>query len=71
MQAVVRRIREHTLQLLRAQIAVAFGCDPRSPVTDLLGRFALAAIDGPFVACWPERADGAAGYLLAEHVRAE
>src|SRR5271165_1835808 len=50
-QAVVRRIREHALELLRAQIAAAFGDDPRSPVTDLLARFALAAIDGAFVAC--------------------
>ena len=49
-QAVVRRIREHALELLRAQIAATFGDDPRSPVTDQLGRFALAAIDGVFVA---------------------
>jgi predicted RNA-binding Zn ribbon-like protein len=54
-QAVVRRIREHALELLRAQIAVAFGDDPRSPVTDLLARFALAAIDGAFVACQADR----------------
>jgi hypothetical protein len=31
-QAVVRRVREHALDLLRAQIAAAFGDDPRSPV---------------------------------------
>ena len=49
-QAVIRRIREHALDFLRAQIAVAFGDDPRSPVTDRLARFALAAIDGAFVA---------------------
>jgi AcrR family transcriptional regulator len=49
-QAVVRRIREHALDLLRAQIAAAFGDDPRDPVTDQLARFALAAIDGAFVA---------------------
>src|SRR5215831_12726504 len=30
-QSVVRRIREHALDLLRAQIATAFGDDPRSP----------------------------------------
>jgi AcrR family transcriptional regulator len=54
-QAVIRRIREQALELLRAQIAAAFGDDPRSPVTDLLARFALAAIDGAFVAC---QADG-------------
>ena len=49
-QAVVRRVREHALDLLRAQIAAAFGDDPRGPVTDPLARFALAAIDGAFVA---------------------
>jgi hypothetical protein len=46
----VCRVREHALELLRAQIAVAFGDDPQSPVTDQLARFALAAIDGAFVA---------------------
>ena len=49
-QAVVRRVRELALERLRAQIAIAFGDDPRSPVTDQLARFALAAIDGAFVA---------------------
>ena len=50
-QAVVRRVREHALDLLRAQIALAFGDDPLAAVTDQLARFALAAIDGAFVAC--------------------
>ncbi len=54
-QAVVCRIREHALDLLRAQIAAAFGDDPRSPVTDQLARFALAAFDGAFVACQTDR----------------
>ena len=54
-QAVVRRVRGHALELLRAQIAAAFGDDPRSPVTDQLARFALAAIDGAFVACQTDR----------------
>ena len=54
-RAVVRRIREQALGLLREQIAVAFGDDPASPVTDLLARFALAAIDGAFVACQADR----------------
>jgi len=49
-QAVVGRIREHALDLLRAQVATAFGDDPSTPVTDQLARFALAAIDGAFVA---------------------
>jgi hypothetical protein len=38
-------------ELLREQIAAAFGDDPQSPATDQLARFALAAIDGAFVAC--------------------
>jgi hypothetical protein len=54
-QAVVCRIREHALGLLREQIAVAFGDDPRGRVTDQLARFALAAIDGAFVACQADR----------------
>jgi AcrR family transcriptional regulator len=49
-QAVICRVREHALGLLRAQIAVAFGDEPLSPATDQLARFALAAIDGAFVA---------------------
>ena len=55
MQVVVRRVREHALELLQAQIAAAFGDDPRSPVTGQLARFALAAIDGAFVACQTDR----------------
>ena len=54
-QAVVRRVREHALELLRTQTAAAFGDDPRSPVTGQLARFALAAIDGAFVACQADR----------------
>jgi AcrR family transcriptional regulator len=49
-RAVVHRIRQHALDLLREQLAGAFGDDPRSPVADLLARLALAAIDGAFVA---------------------
>jgi AcrR family transcriptional regulator len=54
-QAVVRRVREHALELLRDQIAAAFGDDPQSPATDQLARFALAAIDGAFVASQADR----------------
>jgi len=49
-QAVVCRVRRQAHDLLREQIAIAFGDDPQSPVTDQLARFALAAIDGAFVA---------------------
>ena len=47
---VVRRVRGLALEQLRAQIAIAFGDDPNSPTTDQLAHFALAAIDGSFVA---------------------
>jgi AcrR family transcriptional regulator len=49
-QAVIGRIRGQARQLLRAQIGRAFGDDPDSPATDQLARFALAAIDGAFLA---------------------
>jgi AcrR family transcriptional regulator len=49
-QAVIGRIRDQARQLLRAQIGRAFGDDPDSPATDQLARFALAAIDGAFLA---------------------
>jgi len=49
-RAVVGRVRELALERLRAEIAVAFGDDPKSPTTDQLARFALAAFDGAFVA---------------------
>jgi AcrR family transcriptional regulator len=49
-QAVVSRVRELALERLREQLSIAFGDDPQSPTTDRLARFALAAIDGAFVA---------------------
>ena len=49
-QAVVGRVRELALVRLREQISIAFGDGPRSPTTDQLARFALAVIDGAFVA---------------------
>jgi hypothetical protein len=48
---VVGRVRELALARLRTQIAIAFGDEPESAATDQLARFALAAIDGAFVAC--------------------
>jgi AcrR family transcriptional regulator len=54
-QAVVSRVRGQALTRLRAQLAIAFGDDPHSPVTDQLARFALAAIDGAVVACQADR----------------
>ena len=49
-QAVIGRVRAQALELLRTQIALAFGDDPRSATSEQLARFALAAIDGAFVA---------------------
>jgi AcrR family transcriptional regulator len=48
--AVVGRVRATALQLLREQLALAFGDDPADAITDQLARFALAAVDGAFVA---------------------
>jgi AcrR family transcriptional regulator len=48
-RAVIGRIRDRALELLRGQIGLAFGDDPDSPATDQLARFALAALDGAFV----------------------
>jgi AcrR family transcriptional regulator len=50
-RAVVARVREMALRRLRKQLAIAFGANPRSRVIDRLARFALATIDGAFVAC--------------------
>jgi hypothetical protein len=48
--AVVYRVRATALQLLREQLALAYGGELDDPVIDQLARFALAAIDGAFVA---------------------
>jgi len=49
-QAVVGRIRAHALQRLRRQIAIAFDDDEHGATTDQLARFALATLDGAFLA---------------------
>jgi AcrR family transcriptional regulator len=49
-QAVIGRIRAQALDRLRGQLEVAFGEERASPNIDQLARFALAAIDGAFVA---------------------
>jgi AcrR family transcriptional regulator len=48
--AVVQAVRSTALQRLRTQLALAFDEDPRRGIVDELARFALAAIDGAFVA---------------------
>jgi AcrR family transcriptional regulator len=48
--AVVQDVRTTALRRLRKQLALAFGDDPRSRVVHQLAHFALAAIDGAFVA---------------------
>jgi AcrR family transcriptional regulator len=47
---VVERVRELALARLRNQMDIAFGIDPGSEGADHLARFALAAIEGAFVA---------------------
>jgi AcrR family transcriptional regulator len=47
---VVGRIRALALERLREQISIAFGDDTRAAATDRLARFALATLDGAFVA---------------------
>jgi AcrR family transcriptional regulator len=64
--AVVGRVREMALKRLRRQIAIAFDDDPRSPATDQLARFALAAFDGAFVASQSDR--GATLERLLRHL---
>ena len=49
-QAVVARVRRRARERLQHQLAIAFDDDPDSPTTVRLARFALAAIDGAFVA---------------------
>ena len=49
-RSVVGRVRELALERLREQLSIAFNDDPRSPTIAQLARFALAAIDGAFVA---------------------
>ena len=49
-QAVVTRVRRLGLERLQRQLAIAFDDDPDSPTIIRLARFALAAIDGAFVA---------------------
>ena len=47
---VVHRVREMALERLRAQMQVVFGLRQGGADADHLARFALAAIDGAFVA---------------------
>ena len=49
-RAVVGHVRELGVERLRQELNLAFGDDAHSPATDRLARFALATIDGAFVA---------------------
>ena len=64
--AVVNRVRELALVRLRDQMRVAFGVDPLGRDADHLARFALAAVDGAFVAHQSEPAVSLAALL--EHL---
>jgi AcrR family transcriptional regulator len=52
---VVRQVRNTALKRLRIQLALAFGDDARSRNVAQLARFALATIDGAFVAARSDR----------------
>jgi AcrR family transcriptional regulator len=52
---VVERVRELALARLRNQMNIAFEIDPDSEQSDHLARFALAAIEGAFVATQADR----------------
>jgi AcrR family transcriptional regulator len=54
-QLVVRRMRDEALRRLQEQVALAFDISPRSAAAKRLGQFALAAIDGAFVATQGDR----------------
>jgi AcrR family transcriptional regulator len=47
---VVGHVRDMALERLRAQMQIVFGLDPDAADADHLARFALAAVDGAFVA---------------------
>jgi hypothetical protein len=47
---VVGRVRNTALTLWRSQLAVVFGLNPRTRLADQAARFALAAVDGAFIA---------------------
>ncbi len=49
-QEVVGRVRSEALGRLRKQMALAFDIPSRSAAADRLARFALAAVDGAFIA---------------------
>jgi AcrR family transcriptional regulator len=61
---VVSRVRATALQLLRQQLALAYGDDPADPAVEQLARFALAAIDGAFVASQTDENATLEGTLL-------
>jgi AcrR family transcriptional regulator len=61
--AVVDQVRQAALHGLRTQLAIAFGEDERSQGIDRLARFALAAVDGAFVAARSDRSVSLAGLL--------
>ena len=61
---VVQRVRDMALERLRVQMQIVFRVGPEGETADELARFALAAIDGAFVASQAEPTVGL-GRLLA------
>lgn len=54
-QTVVRRMRDEVLSRLRNQVAIAFDISARSTVAKRLAQFALAVVDGAFIATQGDR----------------
>jgi AcrR family transcriptional regulator len=54
-RALVQRLRGEALRRLQREIAVAFGISPRAAAARRLARFALAAVDGAFIASQGDR----------------
>jgi AcrR family transcriptional regulator len=67
-EQVVERVRELALSRLRRQMSIVFGVGPRTRTADQLARFALAAIEGAFVATQADPQLSLAGLL--EHLPA-
>jgi hypothetical protein len=49
-RAVVRRVRDTAITSVQAQLGLAFDLPPEDPAVKTLARFALAVLDGAFVA---------------------
>jgi AcrR family transcriptional regulator len=61
--AVVGRVRATAREMLKEQLALAYGDEPDDPIVEQLARIGLATIDGAFVACQTDAGTTLAGVL--------